>query len=185
MALEKEKLRVFEIFIKEGFTGEQIGGLGAQVAVKELKIPEWVKDQTFESWKTDYEAYRKQTLGEDDESVVGKQKKEKVRIKLLEMLKKIEDEKIKEFVKTSIVNNDSVKTTIEGILAKLEDRFGVSQEAKDEEAINGLYDHKYTGDVSDILDSLEKTRRDVEKSLITGTEQVYTVRFLEKNGIIQ
>ena len=127
MTHEKEKMEFFVKWHEKGFTVNQLGGSESQAVVKEVKFPEWVKDQTFESWKDDYEAYRKQMIGRlDEETIVCQQKKERVRLKLLEMLKKIEDEKIKEFVKSSIINNESVKTTLEGIMSKLEDRFGAS-----------------------------------------------------------
>ena len=48
-----------------GFTWDQLGGseVKTEAPMKELKFPEWCKDQTFKSWKSDYEAYRNQVVG--------------------------------------------------------------------------------------------------------------------------
>ena len=47
------------------------------------------------------------------------------------MLKKVENDKVKDYVDKSIINNSEVRTTVDKIIAKLEDKFGVSQDIKD------------------------------------------------------
>ena len=59
------------------------------------------------------------------------QLEEKVRLELIAMLKKCENESIKKIVGSSIINNNEVKATWKLILDKLEDRYGVSQKTKD------------------------------------------------------
>ena len=110
----------------------------------------------------------------------GKWKMQRMRLKLLEMLKGIENEKLKDFVDKSVINNDQVSLDVTKIIEKLDDRFGVSQEIKDKIAREELYNMKCSGSTSDILDKMERMRRKVLSSLSAGTDQSFTISFLDK-----
>merc|ERR1712030_63576 len=105
-----------EQFIK--LTGMQNGGLAGSIDSKSSKteIPEWVKDQSFESWKIEFETYFDKVLGKHKDKVVKEegqdhpcairmQLEEKIRLEMIAMFKKCENESVKNFFANSIINN--------------------------------------------------------------------------------
>merc|ERR1712030_82022 len=95
---------------------------------------------------------------------------EKIRLDLIMMLKKCENESVKNFFANSIVNNNEVKGTWKSIINKLEDRYGVSQKTKDTLARKELYSFEYTGKCTDILDRIERMRKKVHDSLTCNSK---------------
>ena len=67
--------------------------------LKELEIPKWGKTQGYKQWKEEYGDWKLMTMAEvGDEEPKKKLVETRVRLKLLEMLKNVENEKVKEYV---------------------------------------------------------------------------------------
>ena len=81
---------------------------------------------------------------------------------MIAMFKKCENESVKNFFANSIINNNEVKATI---MDKLEDRYGVSQNTKDDIARKELYNFEYTGKCTDIIDKIDRLRKKVHASI--------------------
>jgi acetolactate synthase small subunit len=157
-------------------TGMQNGGFAGSTKTTKVEIPEWVKDQSFESWKKEFETYFDKFLGkykgktvkvenQDHPDEIRVELEEKVRLDMIAMLKKCENESVKNFFSNSIVNNNEVKETYQKIMDKLEDRYGVSQNTKDSIARKELYNFEYTGKCTDIVDKMERLRKKVHASI--------------------
>ena len=95
---------------------------------------------------------------------------EKIRYQLIINLKKSENETVKNFIINSVMNNEAIKTDLNKILDKLEDRFGVSDETKQKIAFSEFHNFKYSGSTSDILDRMEILRRRLFKTMKIDTE---------------
>ena len=148
-----------------------------------VELPEWAKDQSYESWKIEFNYYKDTTLGAyknaeliSESNRIGKTDLElhksdekvkilnKIRCKLVASLKKCENEKVKDFVINSIMNNTAVSGNLKAIMEKIEDRFGVSDKIKHDITMEDFHNFKYTGSTSDIIDKIEILRRRLNKS---------------------
>ena len=100
------------------------GGLAGSIDSKSSKteIPEWVKDQSFESWKKEFETYFDKVLGKHKDKVVKEEGQdhpcsfrmkleERIQLQMIAMFKKCENESVKNFFANSIINNNEVKAT--------------------------------------------------------------------------
>ena len=90
-------------------TGMQNGGFAGNAKTTKVEIPEWVKDQSFESWKIEFETYFDKVLGKYKGKVVKEQGQEhaceiriqleeKIRLEMIAMFKKCENESVKNFL---------------------------------------------------------------------------------------
>ena len=112
---------------EQGKVRNEINVNNSRHRLKELEIPKWGKTQGYKQWKEEYGDWKLMTMAdigeEDSKKKVGETR---VRLKLLEMLKTVENEKVKEYVEKSVINNDQVNRDESKIIEKLDDRFGVS-----------------------------------------------------------
>ena len=100
-----------------------------------VDFPEWAKDQSYESWKIEFDFYKNSTLGnyknaeiisETNRSTASDLERhksdtkikilEKIRHKLVASLKKCENEKVKDFVVNSVMNNTAISNNLDGIM---------------------------------------------------------------------
>lgn len=93
------------------------------------------------------------------------QLEEKIRLEMIAMFKKCENESVKIFFAASIINNNEVKNSVKSIMEKLEDRYRVSQNTKDNIARKEWYNFEYTGKCTDIVDKIERLRKIVHASI--------------------
>ena len=162
-------------------------GNGGSISLSKEDFPEWVKDQTFNSWKAEFDKYFETSMGkfkgktvevkgvgETDppqvhDCAIRLSMEEKIRQKLVAMLKKCENETVKEYFGKSIMNNEEAKETFQTIIDKLEDRFGVSQKINEKIALEEFHNFEYIGQCTDILDKLERLRKKLHKTITTNS----------------
>ena len=149
---------------------------------KDLEFPKWAKDQNYESWKTEFEVYRDMTVGhyeereethtkegvqikEEDDIMTEQIKKEKeqvlmkIKMKMIATLKECENTKVKDFIINSVMNNNEVKESIDNILQKLDDRFGMSKKTREKIAREEFHNFNYSGSTSDVIDRMNRLRK--------------------------
>ena len=95
---------------------------------------------------------------------------EKIRHKLITILKKCENERVKNFVINNVLNNTAIKNNLDSIIEKLEDRFGLSDKIKHKIAIEDFHNFKYSGSTSDIIDKIDVLRRRLNNTVTKDTE---------------
>ena len=179
-------------------TGMKNGGLAGigEGRSSKIEFPEWVKDQSFESWKAEFETHFDKILGkhkdvmvtvkgQDHPCEIRMNLEEKIRLDLITMLKKCENESVKNFFASSIINNNEVKAEWKLMIEKLEDRYGVSQKTKDSVARKELYNFEYTGKCTDIVDRIERLRKKVHASITCNSKAKNVEKYVLDKLILQ
>ena len=101
---------------------------------EKLDFPEWAKEQSYESWKIEFQYYKDTVLGiyknatlisesnkaTSDPVDVHKSEQKvkllgKIRHKLIGTLKKCENDKVKDFIINSVMNNTAISGNLESI----------------------------------------------------------------------
>ena len=87
------------------------------------------KNQSFESFEREIEVWKEATKGVADHAK---------NLMFVEMLGSTENEDVKNFYVSQIMNNETILKTINHLMVKLKDQFGKSQRQKWDEAIKRI-----------------------------------------------